>query len=80
LLEINSELLALVSRTKPAEIQSRLAQAGYDIWQIGDHGLSHVAAESDLGAAVPAAGVTNILCVHRDRFPEVRLRLAGVIA
>jgi FkbM family methyltransferase len=71
LVEINPELLKMMSGTDARELQARLSDFGYDLWAVHPDRLETVGSRADLGKAIPPSGVLNIFCVHKDRRADV---------
>jgi FkbM family methyltransferase len=78
LMEINSELLSLVSGISPLEMQTQLSDSGYRLWSVQPDALRPVSAREDLTQQMPASGVMNLLCVHHDRVAEVKNRVLSL--
>jgi FkbM family methyltransferase len=78
LVEVNPELLRLMSGIEARQLQARLSDLGYDLWAVHLDQLEIINAENDLARHIPASGVLNVLCVHRERRPEVETLLPGL--
>jgi FkbM family methyltransferase len=79
LVEINPELLGLMSGIGARELQRRLADFGYDLWAVRPDRLDSVGDDNDLGRFIPASGVMNVLCVHKQRRADVECLLPELI-
>jgi FkbM family methyltransferase len=78
LMEINSELLSVVSGVAAAEMYTQLADLGYRMWSVQEDALRPVSTKDDLALQIPASGVVNMLCIHRDRAAEVKSRMLSL--
>jgi FkbM family methyltransferase len=79
LVEINPELLRLMSGIPAGHLRARLCDFGYDLWGVQVDRLETISSEADLIRQIPASGLLNVFCVHRDRrrktetlLPELR--------
>jgi FkbM family methyltransferase len=75
LMEINRDMLAILSRTSPAAIHQQLSELGYSVWSSSGGSLARVATASELDVNFPAGRVGNILAVHGGRLDQVRERV-----
>ena len=80
LMEINRDMLAVLSKTQPGAIHQHLTELGYTIWSRSREQLAQVETASELELDFSAGKVANILAVHADRFSQIRERIqaAGV--
>jgi FkbM family methyltransferase len=78
LMEINSEMLALLSKISPGTLHRQLSALGYGIWNSSGGKLSKIATAVELDIDFPIGKVANILMVHADRQNEVAQRLAAI--
>ncbi|MFD9896906.1 FkbM family methyltransferase [Mesorhizobium sp. NPDC059025] len=75
LMEINRDMLAVLSKTSPGAIYRHVSALGYGIWSVEDRKLIHIQNESMLETQFPFGKVANILAVHGDRMKEVQERI-----
>ncbi|MBP1843465.1 FkbM family methyltransferase [Rhizobium petrolearium] len=78
LMEINRDMLTVLSRMAPGEIHQGLQELGYNIWNCSNRSLKPVATASALDIDFPNGAVANILAVHKDRMTQVRERLQSL--
>ncbi|MEZ2218769.1 FkbM family methyltransferase [Rhizobium sp. RCC_161_2] len=75
LMEINRDMLAILSKTTPGDIYRHLAGLGYSIWSTSLERVTQVETAAELDLHFSAGRVANILAIHADRFGEVRERI-----
>lgn len=75
LMEINRDMLSLLSRTTPGLIHRRLSDLGYSIWSSSRSSLTHLTTAFEADTRFPPGAVANILAVHEDRLDQVRERV-----
>jgi FkbM family methyltransferase len=75
LMEINRDMLAVLSKTTPGSIHRRLSELGYSIWSSSREQVTQVATAAELDLDFSIGKVANILAVHHDRLDQVRERL-----
>ncbi|KAA1180425.1 FkbM family methyltransferase [Rhizobium tropici] len=75
LMEINREMLAVVSKTTPGAIHHQLAELGYGIWTSSQNQLTRIETSDELDLNFQIGTVANILAVHEDRAESVGERL-----
>jgi len=75
LMEINRDMLAILSKTTPGDIYRHLAGLGYSIWSTSVERVTQVETAAELDLHFSAGRVANILAIHADRFGEVRERI-----
>ncbi|MFB9948282.1 FkbM family methyltransferase [Rhizobium puerariae] len=80
LMEINRNMLNVLSKTTPGTIHRKLQGLGYSVWNCANRSLKPVATAEALDADFPGGAVANILAVHRDRMRQVneRFRPLGI--
>jgi FkbM family methyltransferase len=74
-MEINHDMLSIVSKTAPGAIYRHLADFGYHIWTSAEHRLTRMATSEEFNSNFSAGTVANIFAVHEDRAEEVNRRL-----
>jgi hypothetical protein len=79
LVEVNPELLRLMSGIGAKDLQGRLADSGYDLWAVHPDRLDRVRNDDDLGGFIPLSGVMNVLCVHKQRRTDVESLLPELL-
>ncbi|TXI10723.1 MAG: FkbM family methyltransferase [Rhizobium sp.] len=75
LMEINRDMLAVLSKTTPGAIHRQLADLGYNIWTSAKDQLKQIATPDELDLNFQIGTVANILAVHADRADDVGDRL-----
>ncbi len=75
LMEINRDMLAVLSKTTPGAIHRHLTDLGYSIWSSSKGQLAQMNTPSELDLDFSTGKVANILAVHADRFGQVRQRV-----
>lgn len=75
LMEINRDMLAVLSKTTPGAIFRQLTERGYNIWSSHRDQLTRVNTPAELDLDFSIGKVANILAVHEDRFSQVRERV-----
>ncbi|MBM7047482.1 FkbM family methyltransferase [Rhizobium lusitanum] len=75
LMEINRDMLAVLSKTTPGAIHRQLADLGYNIWTSSQDQLAQVASPDELDRNFSVGTVANILAVHDDRVDQVNERV-----
>jgi len=75
LMEINRDMLAVLSRTTPGSIHQQLSDLGYGVWSSSANSLKHSATAAELDADFPPGAVANIFAVHKDRMKQVSERI-----
>ncbi len=75
LMEINHDMLSIVSKTSPGEIHRQLADLGYSIWTSSQRRLTRIATSDEFASHFTAGMVANIFAVHEDRAGDVNRRL-----
>ncbi|WP_233788764.1 MULTISPECIES: FkbM family methyltransferase [Rhizobium] len=71
LMEINRDMLAVLSKTTPGEIHQQLTQCGYRIWNSAQNKLTHMTSAEELDVNYQVGTVGNILAVHEERADNV---------
>lgn len=72
LMEINRDMLGILSKTPPGAIHQHLTELGYSIWSRSREQLTQVETASELEIDFSGGKVANILAIHADRFGQVR--------
>ncbi|RAX38510.1 FkbM family methyltransferase [Rhizobium tropici] len=75
LMEINRDVLAVLSKTTPGAIHRQLAEFGYGIWTSSQNQLTRIETSDELDRSFQIGTVANILAVHEDRAERVGERL-----
>ena len=75
LMEINRDMLTVLSKETPGEIHRHLADLGYHIWTSHPSQLTQIVTPEELDLSFPMGAVANILAVHEDRTDEVNERV-----
>lgn len=75
LMEINRDMLGVLSKTSPGGIYRHLSERGYHIWTSEQKQLTQIATADELDQNFPVGAVANILAVHGDRMDEVDERV-----
>ena len=75
LMEINHDMLSIVSKTSPGEIHRQLTDFGYNIWTSSQRRLTRIATSDEFESNFSAGMVANILAVHENRVGDVNRRL-----
>lgn len=75
LMEINHDMLSIVSKTAPGAIHRQLADFGYHVWTCSQHRLTRMATPEEFNSNFSAGTVANIFAVHEDRAEDVNRRL-----
>jgi FkbM family methyltransferase len=75
LMEINRDMLAVLSKTTPGSIHRRLSELGYSIWSSSREQVTQVETAAELDRDFSIGTVGNILAIHEDRMDQVRERL-----
>ncbi|CAN7636030.1 FkbM family methyltransferase [Rhizobium rhizogenes] len=75
LMEINRDMLAVLSKTTPGSIHRRLSELGYSIWNSDQDQVIQVETAAELDMDFSVGKVGNILAIHQDRLGQVRDRL-----
>ncbi|MEP7454422.1 FkbM family methyltransferase [Phyllobacterium sp. SB3] len=78
LIEINRDVLAILSRTTPGKLFDRLAGWNYQIWEVLDGSVRRLPDTRAIDAAFPSGRVANILAIHPDRKKEIAKRLKSL--
>ncbi|EJN04494.1 FkbM family methyltransferase [Phyllobacterium sp. YR531] len=78
LIEINRDVLAVLSRTTPGFLFDRLLNWNYQIWEVLDGSIKRLPDKQAIDAAFPSGRVANILAIHPDRKKEVARRLKSL--
>lgn len=76
--EIAPELLALLSKAAPGDLQRWLVPRGYKLWKLEEANLRPIRADEDLGSLVGHGEIIDVLAVHRLREGEIGGRLGGL--
>lgn len=75
LMEINHDMLSIVSKTTPGWIHRQLADLGYHVWISSQHRLTRMATSEEFNSNFSAGAVANIFAVHEVRAEDVNRRL-----
>lgn len=75
LMEINRDMLAVLSKESPGAIHRHLADLGYHVWTSQQNQLTQIVTPGELDLNFPMGAVANILAVHEDRANEVSERV-----
>ncbi len=75
LMEINHDMLSIVSRTTPGAIHRQLADLGYYVWTSSQQRLTRMATSEEFNSNFSAGTAKNIFAVHEDRAEDVTQRL-----
>lgn len=75
MMEINHDMLSIVSKTATGAIHRQLADFGYHIWTSSQGRLTQIATSEEFGSNFSAGTVANIFAVHKDRAEDVNRRL-----
>ena len=75
LMEINHDMLSIVSKAAPGAIHRQLADFGYHIWASSEQRLTRMATPEEFNSNFPTGTVANIFAVHEDRAEDVDRRL-----
>lgn len=75
LMEINRDMLAILSRMTPGAVHQHLSDLGYNVWSSSGGSLTRAATASELDVNFPAGRVGNVLAVHGSRLDQVRERV-----
>ncbi|EJK81340.1 FkbM family methyltransferase [Rhizobium sp. AP16] len=75
LMEINRDMLGILSKTPPGAIHQHLTELGYSIWSSSREQLTQVEAASQFDLDFSAGKVANILAIHADRFGQIHERI-----
>jgi FkbM family methyltransferase len=78
LMEINRDMLSVLSRTTPGAIHHQLAELGYSIWTSSQDQLKRIDTSEELDLNFQVGTVANILAVHGERAEDVTERLRRV--
>ncbi len=80
LMEINRDMLMLLSKTTPGALHQQLSELGYTVWGLLHGNLTQVTTADELDLNFSRGKVANILAVHGDRMGQVdqRIRPLGI--
>ena len=67
LMEINRDMLSVLSKTTPGAIHQQLTERGYRIWNSVQNKLTRMTSPEELDLNFQVGTVANILAVHDDR-------------